>query len=205
MATKEAKKSAAKLTQTERVRRQLEEEVLTGLHQPGDRLDEVGLSLRLGCSRTPVREALNQLVAVGLLVRRNHCGVHVADRTADMSKDMAEAYAVLEEACLELALDRVTNGIRKSIVKNSRSANSLIEALRKRCGNLVLQEMTESQKARVNSVLPFWGVKGDETDKFLLAGLTDALSVDDPQKAKMVIRQRVKGILDEIKQSNASL
>ena len=205
MATKAAKVSAKKSTLTQRVRSQLEDEVLSGVFQPGDRLDEVGLSTRLGCSRTPVREALNQLVAVGLLVRRNHCGVHVAKHSADLSQELAEAYAVLEEACLELALQRISNGIRKSIVKNSRSASALIEAMRKRCGNPILQELAESQKARVNAVLPFWGVKGDETDKVLLAGLTDALKLDDPQKAKTIIRQRVRGLLDQIKPSAASL
>ena len=43
-----------------KLRSQLEEEIITGLLKENTRLDEVSLAERFGVSRTPVREALIQ-------------------------------------------------------------------------------------------------------------------------------------------------
>ncbi len=61
------------------LRRQLEEEIITGLLKENTRLDEVGLAERFGVSRTPVREALIQLTTAGLVVKRPHKGNFVAE------------------------------------------------------------------------------------------------------------------------------
>ena len=64
----------------------LEQEIVTGVLAPGDRLDEASLASRFGVSRTPVREALNQLRdPVRIPVRR---GEHV-----DQSSPAAQAIA----------------------------------------------------------------------------------------------------------------
>lgn len=52
----------------------LEEEILTGHWRPGDRLEEVMLAERYGVSRTPIREALLQLSASGLIENRPRRG-----------------------------------------------------------------------------------------------------------------------------------
>jgi DNA-binding GntR family transcriptional regulator len=46
---------------------QLRERILGGEYTPGERLGEVDLAEKLGVSRTPVREALRQLAAEGLV------------------------------------------------------------------------------------------------------------------------------------------
>ncbi len=51
----------------DRIRETLEQAILTGEFEDGARLDEVRLCTRFGVSRTPVREALHQLTASGLL------------------------------------------------------------------------------------------------------------------------------------------
>ncbi len=191
------KKAVKKTTRAERVRRQLEEDILTGYYQPGDRLDEVGLSVRLGCSRTPVREALNQLVALGLLNRRNHCGVHVAERHGDWLAEMAEAYGALEGVCIDLAMARMPLGVRKTILRNSRSAATLIASFRKHSGNAVLQELAEGQKSRIDPVVPVWGVKGDAIDSMLLKSLSDALGSGDGNRVASVLRARIDDIRSE--------
>lgn len=58
-----------------RLREALEDDIISGRLRPGQRLDEVGMAERFGVSRTPVREALNQLAASGLVEirpRRGH-------------------------------------------------------------------------------------------------------------------------------------
>ena len=53
-------------TRADLLRRQLADEIITGRLSPGARLDERDIAARFGLSRTPVRESLRQLVAIGL-------------------------------------------------------------------------------------------------------------------------------------------
>ena len=69
MAVGVVRQPVKKETVTQRVRQQLEREILFGIYGPGEHLDEVALAAHLGWSRTPVREVLNQLVALGWLIR----------------------------------------------------------------------------------------------------------------------------------------
>ena len=50
---------------SEDVRDQIEELIAFGKLPPGDHLDETELAERFGVSRTPIREALNQLATAG--------------------------------------------------------------------------------------------------------------------------------------------
>jgi len=59
-------------------------------------------------SRTPVREALRQLVASGLVEARAHRGAVVAQPSIDRLTGMFEAMAELEALCAGLAAERMT-------------------------------------------------------------------------------------------------
>ena len=61
----------------DRIREALEQAILTGEFDDGARLDEVRLCTRFGVSRTPVREALHQLTASGLLEMKPRRGAFV--------------------------------------------------------------------------------------------------------------------------------
>ncbi|GKU82259.1 GntR family transcriptional regulator [Niallia sp. NCCP-28] len=56
--------TSALATQIHRV---LREEIISGLHSPGDKLDINKLAEKFGVSRSPVKEAVNQLVHEGLI------------------------------------------------------------------------------------------------------------------------------------------
>src|SRR3981081_867898 len=58
---------ADKGTRAEEWRLQLADEIVRGVLAPGSALDETDIARRFGVSRTPVREALRQLVASGLV------------------------------------------------------------------------------------------------------------------------------------------
>lgn len=68
-----------KATRVDRVRESLADDILSGRLESGTRLDEVSLARRFEVSRTPVREALRELAAVGLVQTRAHSGALVAD------------------------------------------------------------------------------------------------------------------------------
>jgi DNA-binding GntR family transcriptional regulator len=103
-------------TLAQRVRVALEEGILSGALQPGERLDEAGLASRYGASRTPVREALRQLAASGLVEIRAHQGAVVAQPTTQDLIEMFEVMAELEASCSSLAARRATSLDRADIM-----------------------------------------------------------------------------------------
>ena len=86
----------------------LEEDIVRGIFAPGERLDEVGLTERFGVSRTPVREALKQLAAVGLVETIPKRGAFVARIGLPQLVEMFEVMAELEGMCARLAARRIT-------------------------------------------------------------------------------------------------
>ena len=67
-----------KITRAEELRLQLADEIVRGALPPGTALDETDIARRFNVSRTPVREALRQLAASGLVDARAHRGAVVA-------------------------------------------------------------------------------------------------------------------------------
>ena len=65
-------------TLAEELRHQLADEIRSGALAPGAALDETELARRFAVSRTPVREAIRQLDASGLVEVRPHRGAVVA-------------------------------------------------------------------------------------------------------------------------------
>jgi len=85
----------------------LEQDIVTGLLAPGARLEEMGLAERFGVSRTPVREALNQLASIGLVEIRPRRGAVVAAFGLKQMMEMFEVMAELEGLCGTLAARRM--------------------------------------------------------------------------------------------------
>jgi DNA-binding GntR family transcriptional regulator len=94
---------AMNASQAERLTAIIEEEILSLRLKPGDKLDETRLAQKYGTSRTPVREALRQLSANGLIELRRHRGAVVARLGIRELVDVLEVMAELEGACGRLA------------------------------------------------------------------------------------------------------
>lgn len=94
-------------TRTDRLVRALSDEIVSGQLGPGMRLDEQSLADRFGLSRTPVREALGQLAAMGLVEKRPHRGVVVAAFTVERMMHMFELMGELEALSARLAARRM--------------------------------------------------------------------------------------------------
>ena len=79
-----------------KLRDEIENEILKGEFEPGERLDEVQLATHFGVSRTPIREALMQLSAIGLVEIRPRRGAVVVDPGPERVFEMFEVMAELE-------------------------------------------------------------------------------------------------------------
>jgi DNA-binding GntR family transcriptional regulator len=103
-----AQPSPAKITRAEELRLQLADEIVRGALPPGAPLDETDIARRFAVSRTPVREALRQLVASGLVEAQAHRGAVVAQPSVKRLTGMFEAMAELEALCAGLAAERMS-------------------------------------------------------------------------------------------------
>ena len=95
-------------THTEKLAGQIADAILSGDFAPGFRLDEQLLAQRYGVSRTPVREALRQLAATGLIEIRPRRGAAVARTTPAQLEALFVAMGEMEATCARLAAMRMT-------------------------------------------------------------------------------------------------
>jgi len=77
---------------------QLRRAIATGTLSPGTQLGEVELAGRLGVSRGPLREAMQRLVAEGLLRSERHRGIFVRQLDAADVRDIYLARLAVEQA-----------------------------------------------------------------------------------------------------------
>lgn len=128
-------------TRAERVRMQLAAEILAGTFLPGTRLDEVAQSNRMGVSRTPLREAMRQLAAFGLVENRPHRGVVVAEggRAA-----LYETLAEVEAVCAALAAQRLDAIKRDELKRLVADDQDWLAQIHAGCGNSVLVAVAET-------------------------------------------------------------
>lgn len=86
----------------------IRDEILSGKLKPGDSLNTVELSERLGVSRTPIREALNRLIASGLVVNERHRGAHVRKLSIDEVVEIYYIRAALAGVAARLATKQLS-------------------------------------------------------------------------------------------------
>lgn len=92
-----------------RLRDRIEDQIATGVYAPGERLEESALAHAFGVSRTPVREALQQLAAGGLIELRGRRGAIVSAPDPARLLEMFEVMAELEAMSGRLAARRVVS------------------------------------------------------------------------------------------------
>lgn len=99
--------AASRVGRAADIRATLQDEIESGLLFPGTALDEKLLAERFGVSRTPVREALQQLAAQELVAIAPNVGAHVARLTVAEVRAMLEYLSEMEGLCAKLAARRV--------------------------------------------------------------------------------------------------
>lgn len=98
-------------TKADAVVRELRREIASGVLPAGNRLAQRDLAERFGTSSTPIREALRQLAAEGLVHYAPNQGVTVASLTAQGVEELHEIYVMrcaLERIATELAHEHLS-------------------------------------------------------------------------------------------------
>lgn len=107
----------------DKIAEELEQLILTGAFNDGDRLNEIRLAEQFDVSRTPVREAFHKLSTAGLVEQIPRRGVFVRHPGPVELLSMFEYMAELEAVCGRLAALRITN----AALADLRAANATCE------------------------------------------------------------------------------
>ena len=104
------------------------EEIQSGELAPGTVLAEVEQAARLGVSRTPLREALQQLSAEGLVEQQSPRVTVVAGIDADDIRSLFEIRRALEESAARLAAERGDAGLFAALASEFAAAGASLDA-----------------------------------------------------------------------------
>lgn len=114
----------------------LHKQIISGKHAPGDWLRQEDIAGQMGVSMTPVREALDLLVAAGLAERVAYRGVRVREM---QTRDIVEAYGlrlVLEALVAREAARNITK-------KQIQGLEEMLEEMKK---HETLDEMSNARR-----------------------------------------------------------
>ncbi|MEU3527629.1 GntR family transcriptional regulator [Streptomyces sp. NPDC038707] len=187
--------------ESERVTRQLRDEILDGVRRPGSRLVERELAEALGVSRLPVREALKALVAEGLVTPRPRTWAVVREFTPSDVADLDEVRSALETLSFRLAAQRHTRaGLEKlradvdaeleaalagDAVRARRAAADFHQTVTLLAGNELLTELEHVLRSRLRWLL------GQHDDLLTVAreheALYDAIAERDVPRVEALV------------------
>lgn len=88
---------------SEEIVEQLRDDIISGVYKPRERLTEIEIAKKYNVSRTPVREAIRQLEAGGLLKVDPYRGAMVADIDVSEIRAIFEVHGILEGAAARMA------------------------------------------------------------------------------------------------------
>lgn len=186
----------------------LGERILSGALGAGLRLNEVHLARELGVSRTPLREALTQLVADGLLESVPRRGYFVPELSVDEVRALYPIRAFLDPEALRMsglpdadeleALRRLNDQLAAVSPRNPARRIDLDDRWHRRliarCGNPVLLEMIE-QLIRRTRRYEFAYLR-EQAHVEVATGeheaILDALAAGDLERACVRLRQNME-------------
>ena len=112
---------------SDQIRMRIESAIASGELLPGDAIDDIALAHHYKVSRTPVREALLQLQAQGILSSTPRGGSMVAKMNLQQLLSLWELLAELEGIAVRLACERMTNDDLKALMKVHRSSKKIAD------------------------------------------------------------------------------
>ena len=87
----------------------IREKILHGEFELGSRIREDVLAEEISISRTPVREAINRLVADGIVIKKSQRGLYIIDPNPEQIKDNIDIRISLEKLAIEKCIERSTD------------------------------------------------------------------------------------------------
>jgi len=115
--------------------------VLSGEFTGQRRLSEVAFAERLGISRTPLRQAMDRLVAEGLLERIETGGCRVATFTPDDIADAIELRGVVEGTAARMAAER---GVAEPLLADAAEVLDRIDGALRASGGVDFDEYIQA-------------------------------------------------------------
>jgi DNA-binding GntR family transcriptional regulator len=159
------------------VAQRLRDAIIDGDFALGAMIPEETLATSFGVSRTPVREALNQLQLMGLVIVRPQRGSYVFEPTEEDIAELCEFRCVIEPSAAQLAwshdreatIATVSAAIadmnvarkQKDAVRYSRADTRLHEAFVNHCGNSYVQAAYATAGARIAALRTHLSAPGD--------------------------------------------
>lgn len=187
--------------ESDRVTRLLRDEIVDGVRAPGSRLVERELAAELGVSRIPVRDALRQLVAEGIVTPRPRSWAVVREFSAADVADLHEVRSAFERLAFGLAAERRTDeGLRRlrgivdeelaaaardDAVAARRAAADFHEAVSALAANDLLNELQRTLRSRMRWLLSqhddLMGIAREH------AALYDAIAAGDSDRVDALV------------------
>ncbi len=156
-----------KIPLKEMICQELRREIVYGTLMPNEHLKEARMAEHFGCTRGPVREALNKLEQQGFVALVPNQGATVKEPSADEVKDFYNLLAVLEGKAVEWATPLIKENDIKYLNKINHSLKKIVEAketaveewiplnlefhrlFREKCGNEKMNWLVEEIRTRI--------------------------------------------------------
>jgi DNA-binding GntR family transcriptional regulator len=113
---------------SDRIRTAVERDIRDGVLLPGDPINEAEMAHRHQVSRTPVREALIQLQAQGMVATVPRSGMVVAKMSLQQLMALWELLAELEGVAIRLACQRMTQAEREELFTRHEQSAAVVDA-----------------------------------------------------------------------------
>lgn len=213
-------------TNSARVQQSLAQQIINGELPPGLKLDEKALATQFGVSRTPIREALRELGARGLIDLVPRRGGIVARIGIEQLADMLDAECELEALCARLASQRMNALEKRQLQEYHRQSqdltgdrdetrylainNAFHDQICDGAHNSTLATMTRELRVRLS---PFRQSQSDQEGRRLARShaeheaIIQAIARSDPDAAYEAMRvhnaRLSSGVLDLLRQNQA--
>lgn len=105
----------------------LEEAILRGDYQDGEKLDEIRLANEFGVSRTPIREAFLKLSSAGLIDQIPNRGAYVCQPGPVELVELFEMMGELEASCARLAAMRISETAIDELLAANKACQLAVE------------------------------------------------------------------------------
>jgi DNA-binding GntR family transcriptional regulator len=204
------------LTKTDSVTEWIRNLIIRGSLKPGTPLMQQDIAKRIGVSPTPVREAFGILEAQGLVERRPHRGVVVADAQQDM-EDVYELRGFLEVLAarraaerkavdlseLQTSLNEAGEALKIPDLQRFRRASLNFHAgLARASGSPTIVEITGSVLARSFFNVPMDRVRAQQSQA-AHAAMLRAIRQSDAKTAGDVAGRHIRSFIEAAKRARA--
>lgn len=212
--------AADRASLTKVVSDQIRGRILAGKLRPGERLVEDRLSVELGVSRVPVREALLGLSREGLVTLERNRGASVADVTPETVAELVEVRALLEGLNAKLAARRhapeIVAELRDTLKRGNAAAKNgspeelsrlnaeFHERLTEASRNSVLADVMRSLRERTSLAFALNGRARARDDWQEHAGILAAVIDGDEELATLLATRHVHNAASAFAKAHAA-